>query len=40
MKKMIINLIETKNATEEQVRTIADFYGVDLGKIVNIQEER
>lgn len=40
MKKMIMNLIKTKNATEEQVKTIADFYGVDLGKIINIQEER
>ncbi len=40
MGKMIINLIKTKNATEEQVKTIADFYGVDLGKIANIHEER
>lgn len=40
MGKMIINLIKTKNATEEQVKTIAEFYGVDLEKVVNNREER
>ena len=40
MGKMIINLIKTKNATQEQVKTIAEFYGVDLEKIVNSKEER
>ncbi len=40
MGRMIINLIKTKNATEEQVKTIAEFYGVDLEKVVNNREER
>ena len=40
MGKMIINLIKTKNATQEQVKTIAEFYGVDLEKVVNSKEER
>lgn len=40
MGKMIINLIKAKNATEEQVKTIAEFYGVDLEKVVNNREER
>lgn len=39
MARMIIGLIKTKNATEEQINKIAQFYGVDLGKIQNIKEE-
>jgi len=40
MKKMIVNLIKTKNATEEQIKVIADFYGVDMGKVINEKDER
>ena len=40
MKKLILNLIKTKNANEEQLMQIADFYGVDMGKIINVHEER
>ena len=37
---MIVNLIKTKNATEEQIKVIADFYGVDMGKVINEKDER
>lgn len=40
MSKMIINLIKTKNATEDQIKQIAEFYGVKLENIKNIKEER
>ena len=40
MKKMIVNLIKTKNATEEQIKVIADFYGIDMGKVINEKDER
>ena len=35
MSKMILKLIKTKNATEKQIKELARFYGVDLGKIEN-----
>lgn len=40
MSRMILNLIKTRNATEVQIKEIADFYGVNLDKVQNIQEER
>lgn len=40
MQKMILNLITTKNATEAQVEEIAKFYGIELGKVINNNEER
>ena len=36
----ILNLITTRKATIEQVQVIADYYGVDLDKIMNSLEER
>lgn len=36
----ILNLITTRKATLEQVQVIADYYGVDLDKIMNSLEER
>ena len=38
--RMILNLTVTRNATIEQVKKIADVYGVDLEKTMNSLEER
>ena len=38
--KSILNLMTTKKATLEQVKIIADYYGVDLEKTMNSLEER
>ena len=38
--KAILNLMTTRNATLEQVKIIADYYGVDIEKTMNSLEER
>lgn len=39
--KIILNLVETRNATTEQIKTIADLYGINLGETLNsLEEER
>ena len=38
--KMILNLVVTRKATIEQIKQIADIYGVDLDKVMNSLEER
>lgn len=38
--KAILNLMITRKATLEQVKIIADYYGVDLEKTMNSLEER
>ena len=38
--KMILNLKKTRNATMEQMQQIADYYGVDLEKELNLLEGR
>lgn len=38
--KLILNLVETRNATTEQIQKIADLYGVDLEETLNSLEER
>lgn len=38
--KIILSLKQTKNATMEQIKQIADYYGVDLEKTMDSLEER
>lgn len=38
--KMILDLITTKKATLDQIKVIADYYGVDLEKTLDSLEER
>lgn len=40
MSKMILNLMTTKKASLEQIKIIADYYGVDLEKTFDSIEER
>ena len=40
LSKAILNLITTRKATLEQVKVIADYYGVDLEKTMNSLEEQ
>ena len=36
----IINLIETRHATIEQIRIIGDYYGVDVEEVLNSLNEQ
>jgi len=38
--KLILNLTQSRHATLEQIKVIADYYGVDLNRTLNSLEER